>query len=92
MMSKEQKQIDTAWVLYQRDIERIADHILATKVKPYFKRHNIAFVNGMGTYYLSRDGVDVDPYSLPKWLQDILDMEIPGMASDSLGTVMNVGA
>lgn len=86
-----EKQIDVAWAVYQREIERVADSILATKVEPYFKRHSIAFINGMGTYYLSRDGVDIYHESLPKWLQDILEMRIPGMPADSLGSLMNVG-
>ena len=85
-----EKQIDTAWAVYQLEIERIADHMLAAKVNPYFKRNNIAFINGNGTYFLSCDGANVDPEVLPKWLRDILDCEIPGMKAESLGTVMDI--
>jgi len=83
------KQIDAAWAVYQQEIEHIADHMMTTRLNPYFKKHNIVFLSAMGSYYLSRDGICVNPESLPKWLQNILDREIPGMSGYSLGTMMD---
>lgn len=83
------KRIDAAWAVYQQEIEYIADCMVDTKVGSYSKEHEIEFVCGMGTYYLSRRGKGVDPEVLPKWLRDILDCEIPGMPADSLGTIMD---
>jgi len=89
-MKKIRKQIDAAWVAYQRKVEDIATLALMQKIDPYLRKHGIKFVNGMGTYYLSKNGAGVDPESLPKKLQDILEMEIPGMQADTLGSVCNI--
>jgi hypothetical protein len=80
--------VDAAWSAYNEAIDAIARDVRTAVVDPYFQRYGVEFLNGMGTYYLERHGETLDPEDLAMWVRNLLDLEIPGMPADSLGTIM----
>ena len=87
--------IEKAFNEYENKVFQYAKEQFEKVIKPYCQKHELQFLAGNGTYYLGANkhrqnngylGLDID--KLPKKIRETLQMEIPGMPGNDLGTLM----
>jgi len=80
--------IDNAWLKYLDVVDNEAEKQFVTIVLPWLKKNGYGFIAGNGIWGVySKDG-DLYPETLPKHIRDILEMEIPGLRANDLGSLM----
>ena len=92
-MKKYEQQLEQAWNRYQATVNAIVDQAFKEVVQPYCQKHSLRFLAGNGTYFMQPlvyQGSIASwiPPQLPKRVAQVLEIEIPGMRADSLGTLM----
>ena len=98
---KDTNPLDVAWDYYNRIVDEYAEKIFNEHIKPYMIKHNYTFSSGMGVWAVFKNNPKhngereiykynllLDSDELPKYITKWLDMEIPGMPANSLGTIM----
>jgi hypothetical protein len=91
------------WAVYDEHVDEVADTLFKEVVVTFCQERGFQFVSGMGTYSLTRvdkkksesdsyggwNREDFDPADETAMrLFDILEMEIPGMPANSMGSIM----
>lgn len=93
-MKKIEKQLERSFNEYYNTVEKLASDEFNRVIKPYCQKHGYSFLSGNGTWYMfyidkniGRD-IPIYPEDLPKRIQNVLEMEIPGDTCNSLGSIM----
>lgn len=83
------KQLDRAFDEYMEVVFAVADARRNDCVVPYCQKNDLSFLAGNGEYYfIKRGGKHIPIDDLPKHVRDVVDMEVPGLRTNSLGTLM----
>ena len=95
MNAKQAKnELEKEYSKYQDKIESLALKSFNEIIKPYLIKHNYYFLSGNGTCYIGFDNPNtgyanqVDIENLPAYIQDLLNLEVPGFRAGSFGDFM----
>lgn len=81
--------IDKHWNTYSDHIDRLATQVFNIVVRPWLKDNEYIFVAGNGDYFVwDKDGLRIEEENIPQHILDVLNIEISGMKTESLGTIM----
>ena len=74
---------------YCNKVYKFAENKFDEIIKPYLIKHGYKFLSGNGIYFIKdKRGIQIDHEDLPKYIYDLLSMEIPGMEGNDLGSLM----
>ena len=100
-MTKHTDRIESLWNLYCRDVQKVINELQSTIINPWLEHMGYYMICGNGDYFVGWDIPDpksgewehgktkiFNEADLPKYIRDILELEIPGMPGNSAGTLM----
>jgi hypothetical protein len=74
--------LEAAQVAFRTEVEALAEKA-RVEILPYFKKHNLDYISGNGTWFITRPATDprdreisVDDDDLPKNICDLLNLEV----------------
>jgi len=88
-----QDMIDAAWDQYYELIQKLANQEFRLHILPWLHKNHYYFLAGNGTWYVFKEVPGEKEESIfedkiPKEILDILQQEVEGMPSNSLGSLM----
>ena len=89
MTEEEKRYLEKLFEAYCMFVDGFAEVMQRKYVLPYLEKHHLKFMSGNGDYWMVRqDGTEVDPDTLPKEIQEVLDLQVPGLKAHFLGDLM----
>jgi hypothetical protein len=71
---------------HAQEIDALAVKVRTEVILPYCEKHGYDFVAGMGTWLIGPvGGKPIESEDLPKWLVELLDMEVTEFGRTCLG-------
>lgn len=81
-------EINKYWEKYSNEILAIASQRFEATVKPFCKKKGFIFLSGNCDWYILGKDMKAREDEVPAYITELLDQEVPGMPTESLGTLM----